>query len=53
MRVPGNLLFDTIVEHLVLLRAHWEYPIEGKTVLLWSRNSLRAAHHHALEIVTE
>lgn len=49
----GDLLLNTIIEHFVLLRAHLEYPIKGKAILLWSRNGLRIAHHDCLKIVTE
>ena len=54
-RVPvsGDLLLNTVIEHFVLLRAHWEYPIKGKAILLGSRHSLRVPHHDCLEIVTE
>lgn len=52
-RVSGDLLLNTVIEHFELLRSHWEYPIKGKPILLWPRNSLRVAHHGCLEIVTE
>lgn len=52
-RASEDLLLNAVIEYFVLLRAHWEYPIESKAVLLWSRNSLRVAHHGCLEIVIE
>lgn len=52
-RPSEDLLLNTVIKHFVLLRAHWEHPIKGKSILLWSRNSLGAAHHDGLEIVAE
>lgn len=53
MRASEDLLLDAVIEHFVLLRDHWEHPIKGKAILLWSRNGLRTAHHDSLKIVIE
>lgn len=48
-----NVLLDAIIEHFVLFGDHWEHPIKGKAILLWSRNGLGVAHQDSLKIVVE
>ena len=36
----GHLLFNAVIEHFVLFRAHRKNPVERESVLLWSRNGL-------------